>query len=147
MRVYIAHRMSGPEGSYLANCAVMCRAARALYEAGHDPYNPAADLTVGLVSGTPLDVRTYKRVGLAWLRVSDVMLAIGDCSQGVLDEALLCRRYEIPVLWVRDLDHCPYLYAVELAHYRAEFVDVGRGLRDPWIDATGAETPPWETVV
>lgn len=100
--VYVAHRMAGPEVQYLAHVAKMAQVTRRLYEGGYSPYNPAGDILVGLSSPTPLPVAHYKRVSMAWLYVSEVLLVVGDISTGVRDEITEAEACDIPVVFMDE---------------------------------------------
>lgn len=88
VRVYIAGPLSGPPVEYLANCARMTDAARRLVELGYSPFNPAADLLLGLLRSEALPVAEYKRVSMAALESQDCVLVVGGTphSPGVLAE-------------------------------------------------------------
>lgn len=67
--VYVASRLSGDPGEYLANVAELSRVCRRLMEAGYVVINPAGDMLEGLVSPEPLPVQFYQERSLGLLRL------------------------------------------------------------------------------
>ncbi len=58
--VYVAGRLSGDPGEYLANVCELSSVSRELVEARFCPINPAGDLLEGLMRPEALSVRTYQ---------------------------------------------------------------------------------------
>lgn len=110
--VYVAGRLSGDPGLYLANVAEMSRTSRRLMELDFCPINPAADLVEGLMSPEPLPVAAYQRRSLQLLELlsaaaADSRAALlvlsyyhpdGRPSAGVATEVAFCKQHGIPVV-------------------------------------------------
>lgn len=112
--VYVANRLSGHPGEYLANVCELSRACRRLMEAGYIVVNPAGDMLEGLMSEEPLPVAAYQRRSLGLLRLCIRALHAGERaallivnakhrdgsrSGGVGDEIRLAEEYGLPVVW------------------------------------------------
>lgn len=125
--VYVANRLSGHPGEYLANLHEMSVASRALMETGYVPVNPGGDMLDGLMSGVVLDTAHYQSRSLDILRllahvprralyVLHTKHRDGSPSGGVLAEMRECERLGIPVVFSPE----------ELARLRGSEVTHGR---------------------
>ena len=82
--------------------------ATLVFEAGHAPYCPWLDMHYRLMSlrGTDeaMQVEDFQKASLAWLRVSDVLLAIPGWQQskGTMAEIAIAEQRGIPVLYEHD---------------------------------------------
>lgn len=112
--VYVANRLSGHPGEYLANVHEMSAACRRLMDTGYIVVNPAGDLLEGLMSGEVLPVQAYQRRSLGLLHLCFIahaaghraaMLVLHDShrdgalSGGVHIEIDECRRHGLPIVW------------------------------------------------
>lgn len=112
--VYVANRLSGHPGEYLANVHELSRVCRRLMDAGYVVVNPAGDLLEGLMSGDVLPVSAYQKRSLgllhlvitahrfgyrAALRVEHGMHRDGSISHGVIDEIAAAQEAGLPVVW------------------------------------------------
>lgn len=112
--VYVAGRLSGDPGEYLANVAALALVSRRLLEAGYCPVNPAADALEGLASLEALPVVCYQRRSLELLRllapavpaaallVTSTHHRDGRISGGVAGEIAEAERLGIPI--VHDIE-------------------------------------------
>jgi hypothetical protein len=95
-RIYIAGPLSSPTCTgYLQNVARFYEMDRALRRRGYAPYNPAADLLVGIMEGD-LEYNDYFEPNLAWLEAAEAVLLIAP-SPGADRECERARRLGIPV--------------------------------------------------
>lgn len=114
MYVYVANRLSGYPGEYLANVAEMSNTCRRLTEAGYVVINPAGDALQGLMSEEPLPEAVYRARSLGLLRLCIIahqaghraaLLVVhaehrdGSMSAGVSEEIRLAREHWLPVCW------------------------------------------------
>jgi len=112
--VYVANRLSGHPGEYLANLHEMCKVSRLLMDSGYVPLNPGGDMLDGLMSGDVLPVEHYQRRSLDLLRLLGTVVSCGGRaamyvhrahhrdgtpSGGVHDEIRECERMGVPVVW------------------------------------------------
>lgn len=112
--VYVANRLSGHPGEYLANVHELSAVCRRLMDAGYVVVNPAGDLLEGLMSGEVLPVQAYQRRSLGLLHLCFIantaghraaMLVVNDThrdgalSGGVHVEIDECRLHGLPVVW------------------------------------------------
>lgn len=126
--VYVANRLSGHPGEYLANLHEMFKMSRKLMELGYASINPGADMTEGLMSGDVLPVEHYQRRSLDLLRLLGPQVRCGGRaamyvvhahhrdgrpSGGVHDEMGECERLGVPVVYSVE----------ELAGLRREWAD------------------------
>lgn len=110
--VYVANRLSGNPGEYLANVREMSAACRCLMDMGFCPINPAGDILEGLVSPEPLPVTAFQRRSMGLLRLLAHALGTSDRvalfvvhdghrngrrSEGVHAEICEAKRLGIPV--------------------------------------------------
>jgi hypothetical protein len=107
--VYVANRLSGDPGQYLANLREMSAMSRALMEAGFVPLTPGGDFLEGLVSPEPMPVSAYQRRALDLLRLlagrRAALLVVnaahrnGRRSEGVHVEISTAMELGIPVAY------------------------------------------------
>lgn len=110
--VYVAGRLSGHPGQYLANVHELSATSRRLMEEGYCPVNPAGDLLEGLMRGEALPVPAYQArslqllellaapagEGRAALLLVEAFHPDGSPSAGVAREVEFCHRRGIPVV-------------------------------------------------
>ena len=108
--VYVAGRLSGDPGEYLANVARLSLLSRCLMQAGYCPVNPAGDLLEGLMDSDPLPVSAYQKrsrdllrllapaaaAGRACILVDTTEHRNGRLSTGVNTERAEAQRLGIP---------------------------------------------------
>lgn len=95
--VYIAGPLSSPTCTgYLQNVHRFYSAQVALIRHGFAPFNPAADLTVGIMAGD-MEYEDYFGPNFAWLEKADAVLMLSS-SPGADRECERARELGIPVL-------------------------------------------------
>jgi hypothetical protein len=105
-RIYIAGPLSAPTcTAYLRNVGVFFRCDRELRARGWAPYNPSADLFVGIMAGD-FDYDDYFEPNLMWLEAAEAVFLIAR-SPGADREVARARELGIPVY--TGLDTLPVL--------------------------------------
>ena len=104
MKIYVAGPLNASDAAgFLKNVSRMCYICNEIRKMGHSPFNPSADLLIGIIDGK-MEYQDYLQMNLPWVEVADALFLI-DYSPGANKELEIAEKKGISIY--RDLTEIP----------------------------------------